>query len=139
MRLTFPRSQGKQIYYDARKSGWGDLFPHVPKHRPVPRYTGPKPKQAVPVAVPKDEVEDVENAKAEREFEHALGLDGGEAKTGKEKGRGRGRGGEGALKVGVKSEGRAGWASVMDGLKEEDRKRRSKRRQERGAKEADVV
>ncbi|KAF8466518.1 hypothetical protein JB92DRAFT_3102820 [Gautieria morchelliformis] len=38
-RLTFPRSQGKQIYYDARKARWGDLFPHAPKHRPVVRHT----------------------------------------------------------------------------------------------------
>jgi hypothetical protein len=43
---------------------WGDLFPHVPKHHPVLCYTGPKLKQATPVAMLKDEVEDVENAKA---------------------------------------------------------------------------
>jgi hypothetical protein len=68
-----------------------------------------------------------------------LGLDSGEAKMGKEKGCRRGRGGEGTLKVGMKSEGKAGWASVMEGLKEEDGKGRSKQRQVRGAKEADVV
>lgn len=32
MRLTIPKSQGKQPYYDARKSSWGDIFPHPPKN-----------------------------------------------------------------------------------------------------------
>lgn len=38
MRLTIPKSQGKQPYYDARKSSWGDLFPHPPKNRALERY-----------------------------------------------------------------------------------------------------
>lgn len=38
MRLTIPRSQGKQAYYDARKSSWGDIFPHSPKNPPQERY-----------------------------------------------------------------------------------------------------
>jgi ribosomal protein RSM22 (predicted rRNA methylase) len=38
MRLTIPKSQGKQPYYDARKSNWGDLFPHKPKNKPIERY-----------------------------------------------------------------------------------------------------
>ncbi|KLO20780.1 Rsm22-domain-containing protein [Schizopora paradoxa] len=38
MRLTIPRSQGKQPYYDARKSSWGDIFPHEPKNPPQVRY-----------------------------------------------------------------------------------------------------
>ncbi|TFK26729.1 3-methyl-2-oxobutanoate hydroxymethyltransferase [Coprinopsis marcescibilis] len=37
MRMTVPRSQGKQPYYDARKSSWGDLFPHPPKNAPQER------------------------------------------------------------------------------------------------------
>ena len=37
MRLTIPKSQGKQPYYDARKSSWGDLFPHPPKNAPQER------------------------------------------------------------------------------------------------------
>lgn len=37
MRLTIPRSQGKQPFYDARKSSWGDIFPHPPKNRPIER------------------------------------------------------------------------------------------------------
>lgn len=36
--MTIPRSQGKQPFYDARKSGWGDLFPHGPKNPPQVRY-----------------------------------------------------------------------------------------------------
>ncbi|KAF8640974.1 hypothetical protein AX17_000620 [Amanita inopinata Kibby_2008] len=31
MRMIIPRSQGKQPFYDARKSNWGDIFPHPPK------------------------------------------------------------------------------------------------------------
>lgn len=38
MRMTIPKSQGKQEYYDARKSQWGDLFPHDSKIKPVERY-----------------------------------------------------------------------------------------------------
>lgn len=38
MRLTIPKSQGKQPFYDARKSTWGDIFPHPPKNRPQERY-----------------------------------------------------------------------------------------------------
>ncbi|KIK70481.1 hypothetical protein GYMLUDRAFT_32504 [Collybiopsis luxurians FD-317 M1] len=38
MRLTIPKSQGKQPYHDARKSSWGDIFPHEPKNKPQERY-----------------------------------------------------------------------------------------------------
>lgn len=37
MRMTIPKSQGKQAYYDARKSNWGDIFPHPPKNPPQVR------------------------------------------------------------------------------------------------------
>lgn len=37
MRMTIPKSQGKQEYYDARKSNWGDIFPHPPKNPPQVR------------------------------------------------------------------------------------------------------
>ncbi|KAF5312896.1 hypothetical protein D9619_002736 [Psilocybe cf. subviscida] len=37
MRLTIPKSQGKQPFYDARKSSWGDIFPHAPKNAPLER------------------------------------------------------------------------------------------------------
>lgn len=39
MRMTIPRSQGKQAYYDARKSSWGDIFPHRPKNTPQVRVS----------------------------------------------------------------------------------------------------
>jgi ribosomal protein RSM22 (predicted rRNA methylase) len=45
MRLTIPKSQGKQEYYDARKSSWGDLFPHEPKNTPQERYQPTRAKQ----------------------------------------------------------------------------------------------
>ncbi|KAF7436331.1 37S ribosomal protein S22 [Pleurotus ostreatus] len=45
MRLTIPRSQGKQPYYDARKSSWGDLFPHEPKNAPQERYQPQRAKR----------------------------------------------------------------------------------------------
>ncbi|GAA5854588.1 hypothetical protein JCM8547_004899 [Rhodosporidiobolus lusitaniae] len=38
-RHTIPKSQGRQAYYDARKSGWGDAFPHAPKNGPQPSPT----------------------------------------------------------------------------------------------------
>jgi ribosomal protein RSM22 (predicted rRNA methylase) len=38
MRMTIPKSQGKQPYYDARKSSWGDIFPHAPKNPPQERF-----------------------------------------------------------------------------------------------------
>lgn len=38
MRMTIPKSQGKQPFYDARKSSWGDIFPHEPKNAPQERY-----------------------------------------------------------------------------------------------------
>lgn len=38
LRMTVPKSQGKQPYYDARKSAWGDAFPHEPKNPPQVRF-----------------------------------------------------------------------------------------------------
>ncbi|KAH9451227.1 hypothetical protein Pst134EB_018715 [Puccinia striiformis f. sp. tritici] len=34
-RFTVPKSQGKQAYYDARKSFWGDSWPHGSKKTPI--------------------------------------------------------------------------------------------------------
>ncbi|KAK8847388.1 3-methyl-2-oxobutanoate hydroxymethyltransferase [Kwoniella newhampshirensis] len=39
-RLTFSKSHSKQGYHDARKSSWGDLFPHESKATPVIRTRG---------------------------------------------------------------------------------------------------
>jgi len=44
MRITIPKSQGKQAFYDARKSSWGDIFPHAPKNPPT-EYLGLKPRK----------------------------------------------------------------------------------------------
>ncbi|KAM5531353.1 hypothetical protein V8D89_014998 [Ganoderma adspersum] len=43
MRMTIPKSQGKQPYYDARKSSWGDIFPHEPKNPPQVRHQPGRP------------------------------------------------------------------------------------------------
>ncbi|KAF8079067.1 mitochondrial small ribosomal subunit Rsm22-domain-containing protein [Lyophyllum atratum] len=45
MRLTIPKSQGKQAYYDARKSSWGDMFPHSPKNPPQERHQPSRAKR----------------------------------------------------------------------------------------------
>jgi ribosomal protein RSM22 (predicted rRNA methylase) len=46
-RIVIPKSQGKQVYYDARKAGWGDLFPYDSKHREVVRSRGVRRLEAV--------------------------------------------------------------------------------------------
>jgi ribosomal protein RSM22 (predicted rRNA methylase) len=51
MRLTIPKSQGKQPYYDARKSSWGDIFPHEPKNAPQERFQA-GPTQAEDIGKP---------------------------------------------------------------------------------------
>ena len=45
MRMTIPKSQGKQAYYDARKSDWGDIFPHAPKNAPQERHQPARAKR----------------------------------------------------------------------------------------------
>ncbi|KAI0068027.1 Rsm22-domain-containing protein [Artomyces pyxidatus] len=44
-RMTIPKSQGKQPYYDARKARWGDIFPHEPKNPPQVRYQPTRAKR----------------------------------------------------------------------------------------------
>ncbi|KAJ7016844.1 mitochondrial small ribosomal subunit Rsm22-domain-containing protein [Mycena alexandri] len=44
MRMTVPKSQGKQEFHDARKSGWGDIFPHEPKNPPQERVQSQRVK-----------------------------------------------------------------------------------------------
>jgi hypothetical protein len=39
-RLTFPKSHSKQVYHDARKAHWGDIFPHESNTQPVIRSRG---------------------------------------------------------------------------------------------------
>ena len=45
MRMTIPKSQGKQAFYDARKSDWGDIFPHAPKNAPQERHQPARAKR----------------------------------------------------------------------------------------------
>ncbi|KAG6883795.1 hypothetical protein C0993_003698 [Termitomyces sp. T159_Od127] len=45
LRMTIPRSQGKQAFYDARKASWGDLFPHPPKNPPQDYYQPTRAKR----------------------------------------------------------------------------------------------
>lgn len=33
-RIIVPKSQGKDVFYEARKAKWGDLWPHPPKNDP---------------------------------------------------------------------------------------------------------
>jgi ribosomal protein RSM22 (predicted rRNA methylase) len=47
MRMTIPKSQGKQAYYDARKSEWGDIFPHESKNKMQERVIAKKGGAAV--------------------------------------------------------------------------------------------
>ncbi|KAK0199070.1 mitochondrial small ribosomal subunit Rsm22-domain-containing protein [Armillaria mellea] len=49
VRMTVPRSQGKQVYYDARKSAWGDVFPHEPKKPGQERFQPKRAKKDGPV------------------------------------------------------------------------------------------
>ncbi|KAG7452133.1 Rsm22-domain-containing protein [Guyanagaster necrorhizus] len=49
VRMTIPRSQGKQEYYDARKSAWGDVFPHEPKKPGQERFQPKRAKKEGPV------------------------------------------------------------------------------------------
>lgn len=46
MRMIIPKSQGKQSFYDARKSSWGDIFPHEPKNPPQVRHQPGRPGHA---------------------------------------------------------------------------------------------
>ncbi|KAI0081133.1 Rsm22-domain-containing protein [Panus rudis PR-1116 ss-1] len=49
MRMTIPKSQGKQPFYDARKSSWGDIFPHEPKNASQERQLPQRSKTGNPV------------------------------------------------------------------------------------------
>ncbi|KAL0951798.1 hypothetical protein HGRIS_008465 [Hohenbuehelia grisea] len=49
MRMTIPKSQGKQPFYDARKSGWGDIFPHEPKNPPQERSLPKRSRRMGPI------------------------------------------------------------------------------------------
>ncbi|KAG8934616.1 37S ribosomal protein S22 [Tulasnella sp. 408] len=73
-RITIPRSQGKQPYYDARKSSWGDIFPHEPKNGLEIRKKG---KGAQTEEQATAGVEDEEMDEAEDQLWKALRKNGG--------------------------------------------------------------
>lgn len=52
IRMTIPRSQGKQPFYDARKSSWGDIFPHKPKNQPQIRVQPSGKDSRNPLSLP---------------------------------------------------------------------------------------
>jgi hypothetical protein len=60
--LTVAKSDTKQIYHDARKSSWGDLFPHRPKAAEIERNRGIKKLNKIKPLV---EAADIESAKDE--------------------------------------------------------------------------
>ncbi|KAH8918307.1 Rsm22-domain-containing protein [Atractiella rhizophila] len=66
---VIPRSQGRQAYYDARKSHWGDAFPHRPKRPGVP-VVGRRSKAEV-----KEKGVEVEDVLEEEERERVAGLE----------------------------------------------------------------
>lgn len=74
-----PRSQGKQEYYDARKSTWGDLFPHDPKNGEVIRHRGIRRLKEIEGKSTTDEKEGVEM----ESFLRAVGVQGTNKKGGK--------------------------------------------------------
>ncbi|KAJ9126064.1 hypothetical protein QFC24_002336 [Naganishia onofrii] len=62
VRLTVAKSDTKQIYHDARKSSWGDLFPHRPEAAEIERNRGIKKLNKIKPLV---EAADIESAKDE--------------------------------------------------------------------------
>lgn len=59
-RFAIPKSQGKQAYYDARKSHWGDAFPHPPKNKSIPKEAR-MPEKARPDRRRKDKSRDAKD------------------------------------------------------------------------------
>jgi ribosomal protein RSM22 (predicted rRNA methylase) len=82
---VIPKSQGKQEYYDARKSVWGDLFPHDPKNGEVVRQRGirrlKETNKPEGTATPEGGKEEI----AMESFLRAMGVEGTKQKGGKER------------------------------------------------------
>lgn len=152
MRMTFTRSQSKQIYHDARKSKWGDIFPHISKNKPVIRYTapntrGPKQPSSGLMQTHSDPEEQKEEKKAQKQLDELFGVEEEDVSKKKDKAAkalqskkllraGRGGGGEGALSKDEKVSTRAGWDEIVGELKKGDKKRRKARKEARLLKES---
>lgn len=81
-RIVIPKSQGKQEYYDARKSAWGDLFPHDPKNGEVIRHRGIRRLKAIEgTSTPGGEKEEI----AMGSFLRAMGVEGTKQRGRKER------------------------------------------------------
>lgn len=75
-RHTIPKSQGRQEYYDARKTAWGDSFPHAPKNGPQPSPAALDMAQEAPTdKFVKGEKGRRRSKKAERRGEHMPGAE----------------------------------------------------------------
>jgi ribosomal protein RSM22 (predicted rRNA methylase) len=73
--MVIPRSQGKQVYYDARKSTRGDLFPHMSKHGSNPKRFGGLVEEDDYYMSGRDEEEEEVAEKMRREFRRQLQRD----------------------------------------------------------------
>lgn len=76
-RHTIPKSQGKQEYHDARKTKWGDTFPHEPKNGAV---SAPKGREVVVVStkIPSKKAERIGREKVVKEGRGMRGKRAGE-------------------------------------------------------------
>src|ERR1051325_5197039 len=57
-RGIIPKSQGRVPYRDARKSTWGDLFPHEPKNPATRRY--------IPQSIEQSDIKGVKSKKKDQ-------------------------------------------------------------------------
>ena len=84
-RIVIPKSQGKQAYYDARKSAWGDLFPHDPKNGEVIRERGIRRLKEIEGTSTPEGPEGEKEGAAMDSFLRAMGVEGTNRKGGKER------------------------------------------------------
>lgn len=79
-RHTIPKSQGKQHYYDARKSKWGDSFPWESKNGPDVRRRGRPLDSSAPTegnsAAAEEPSDNTPLDELEGEWEMSFGADG---------------------------------------------------------------
>lgn len=69
-RIRVARSHGKQEYYDARKSGWGDLYPHRPKGKEEIRDRGVRRLTKVDHSKDEEQIDEILKAVNSSPLEH---------------------------------------------------------------------
>ena len=84
VRIVIPKSHGKQEYYNARKSAWGDLFPHDPKNGEVIRQRGMRRFKAIEGTSTHEAPEGEKEEIVMESFLRAMGVEGTKRKGGKE-------------------------------------------------------